>query len=664
MKLTSTFVSTSARTKSLLTAFVLCATTGGFADSLKLPAIFSDHMVLQRDQKIPVWGKADKGTEVTVKLADKTASATTGADGTWKVELEPLSAGGPYTLEVNGDGNKTFKDVLIGEVWVCSGQSNMDWVLGKFKQSEKDVKNAANENIRLLKIPRHVAYEPQDDAASDGWKVSSPESAEQFSAVGYYFGRDIQKELDVPVGLIHTAYGGTPVEAWSTTDAVSHLPFMKEEVEAAKKRGDHKQLIAEFSNIAKARQKKILADDIGRKENWHEENISDADWQNIKLPATIEDGIAAMDGVIWFRKTVELPETITDKDTGKISLGPLDDEDFTYINGKQVGALKQALTERVYDIPAGILKPGKNVISIRLYDKGGAGGFRAKKANLLKLTVAGKANIPLAGDWKYKIGSDSRQAPQLPQNPSAPNQLAVLYNGMINPIVPYGMRGVIWYQGENNANKNPEKYKDLFSAMITDWRKNWGQGDFPFLFVQLAAYAAPKGGDGWALLRDAQTETLELPNTGMAVALDVGEEKDIHPWQKQPVGERLALAAKKIAYGKDVVYEGPMVDKAGIRKGEGESVVVPFNKAKKLKINSNANTRSMHVVGFEVAGSDGVWHEAKGVIKNGDSTEVIVGTDKVKEPQKVRYGWKSWVVVNLYNEADLPAVPFTAEVKQ
>lgn len=537
-------------------AGTLCLWLAGHSAALadvKLPAIFGDHMVLQQDLPVPVWGTAGPGEAVTVTLGAQSAKATAGADGKWSVKLAALSAGAPAgTMTVAGKNTVTFNDVLIGEVWVCSGQSNMQFALYGAHNAQTEVPKANDPQMRLFKVGTVTAHTPAP-VVHGQWVLCAPETARNFSAVGYFFGKELRGKLNRPVGLIETDWGGTPAQAWTSLDG------LKQDAVLA-------HYVAEWNKV-------------------------DANYQKAVAAAPAEK--AAYDAAI---------KVWTDK-YGK---------DYDVALAKWREAVKQAEQAKVPPPP------------------------RPEPA------------VP---------------KPQQPIDPQGGSHgAATLYNGMVEPLQPYAIRGAIWYQGEANAGQ-PEEYRTLFPRMIKDWRRTWGEGDFPFLWVQLAGYA--KDDVGWPGLRDAQAQTLSLPNTGMATAVDIGLMFNIHPMDKLDVGKRLALVARHVAYGEDLVYSGPVPqavtkDPAGLRVALREV-------GSGLEIGSapwvGPGTEPLptdHLSGFELAGVDGKWQPADAKI---DGKAVVVSSKAVPSPAKVRYDWKGTPDGNLYNKEGLPAPPFRGDAE-
>lgn len=606
-------------------------------------------MVLQRNKQIPVWGWADAGEKVTVqfnKQEDKTVKAD--ATGRWMVMLDPEKAGGPYTLTVKGGNTVTFSNVLVGEVWVCSGQSNMEFAVRSAINSDKEIASANFPQIRHIKVPLTVSGIPKDDISSGDWKICSPETAGDFTAVGYFFARDLYNQLHVSIGLINTTWGGTESETWT-----SRQGFEQDE--------EFKSMIASMpvlnlDSLAKAK-KDVMMQKLnglqgglpGKNDvlQWKEASFNDADWHKMQLPTLWESKeLGDLDGVVWFRKEV----TVLPGDAGKeavLELSMIDDNDITYVNGIKVGSTNAYNAKRHYIIPAGVLKAGKNIIAVRVEDTGGGGGIYGEAADM-KLTI-GSNSESLAGDWLFKV-EDVYMVSSVSPN-SYPT---LLFNAMVNPLIPFAIQGVIWYQGEANAGR-AYQYRKAFPLMIKDWRWHWGEGDFPFYFVQLASFNAGNGnsnnGSTWAELREAQTMTLSLTNTGMAVTTDIGEEKDIHPKNKQDVGKRLAAIALNKVYGKKNMFSGPLYQ---AMQADGNKISISF-----LYTGAGLMSKGGQLQGFEIAGSDHVFHKARAVI-NGNNVDVFA--DNVLNPVAVRYAWADYAGdANLYNKEGFPAVSFRTD---
>ena len=632
------------------------------ADEAKpfLHPLFTDNMVLQRGEADAVWGWTAPGQTVTVSLNGKTASAIAGTDGKWTAKIGPFKAGGPYTLTVKGTQTVTRQNVLIGDVWLCSGQSNMQFGIGNTLHAEDEIAAANYPNIRLFMVGNQIATAPKTLPSSGTWDICTPQTVKQggwngFSAVGYFFGRGLSQDLHVPIGLIESNWGGTPAEAWTSTEALSTMADFRPTLAAMK------QMQANGGDIAALMTLWYAKHDPGSAgKTWADSDLNTTDWKPITLPVLFQDAgipeLSKTNGVVWFRREFDLPAAWTGKDLA-LHLGPIDDRDTTYVNGVKVGGLNAYDAPRDYTVPASALKPGRNVIAVRVLDTGGKGGIYGKPEQL-KLEAVGDPAPPvsLAGPWLCHLGTPliaDDPVPQLPGN--GPNDPTVLYNGMVAPLVPFGLKGAIWYQGEANTG-NGKQYQTLLPTMIGDWRSRFGT-EFPFYIVQLANFdpsykpdaPAPPARSGWAELREAQSMTAQhLPKTGLAVTIDIGDAGDIHPKDKQDVGHRLVLDAEALTYGKKIEYSGPLYQSM---KVEGNAVRLKFTHLGGGLVAKGGDK----LLGFEIAGSDGlfVWADAK---IEGDT--VVVSAASVSNPTDVRYAWADNPICNLTNKADLPASPF------
>ncbi|HNR97831.1 MAG TPA: sialate O-acetylesterase [Planctomycetota bacterium] len=630
---------------------------GGAAARPFVHPLFSDHMVIQRDAPVPVWGWTEPGREVAVTIAGVRATARAAADGKWLARLAPLAAGGPHVLEVTGPRRIVLADVLVGDVWICSGQSNMQWPVAASQAAEAEIAAADLPAIRLFTVPRRTAMEPEPLVAG-AWTPCSPRSVPNFSAVGFFFGRELYKELGVPIGLIDSSWGGTVAEAWMSAEALAPMedfarPVAEmKELAAAGKSGEDRfaQLMARWWR----------ENDPGSKEEprWENPAFDAAAWKTMRLPSKWEDaGLPNFDGLVWFRKEIELPAAWAGKEA-ILRLGPIDDRDTTWVNGARVGEGDDWTVPRTYKVPAGTLVAGRNVIAVRVLDTGGAGGLVGAPDQLaLELAGGGAPAVPLAGPWSWREAVPLARLGAAPQKPgSNPNVVTVLYNGMIAPLAPFAIKGAIWYQGESNADR-PAQYRRLLPALIRDWRARFETGDFPFLVVQLANFMAPQKEPveaGWAELREAQLLTAQAdPKVGLAVTIDIGAADDIHPRNKQDVGRRLALEALRIGGGGDIVSTGP--EYAGMELRGGEIVLRFRGVGGGLVAGGGGKLK-----GFAIAGKDGKFAWADAAIA-GDT--VVVASPAVPEPVAVRYGWANNPDCNLYNKEGLPASPFRTDTE-
>ena len=614
-----------------------------------LDPLFTDNMVLQRGMADPVWGWAAPGQAVRVSIGGKTTRAVAGPDGKWTAKVGPFAAGGPYTL-VAGLGNRiiTLKNVAVGDVWLCSGQSNMEFGIGNVANPDPVIAAANDPNLRLLTIRKVIAMSPQA-LTSGTWAACTPETIKSqgtwngFSAVAYFFGQKLRRDTKVPIGLILSSWGGTPAESWVSEGAlrknVPEFTPQMDQIDAARVRP---------INFAQSLADWYTKNDPGTPAQWQNPAANDAAWETITAPSLFQDaGLAdlkGINGVIWYRKTFDLPAGSAGKDAVLHLM--VDDNDTTWINGVQVGATEGYTVLRAYEVPASVLKPTGNVVAVRVLDTGGGGGVWGEPSGL-NLTVTGGDVLSLAGTWRIKLGVALTKTTPLPvaisDNPGFPT---TLYNGQISPLVPFGIKGAIWYQGESNSGRDAQ-YRRLLPALIGDWRTQWGEGAFPFLIVQLAGFAP--GGDAWPLLREAQWRTsLSVPNTGIATALDIGDPNDIHPKNKQDVGRRLALVAEAKTYGLKVPYAGPVL-KALTAAGHAATLTFTHTEGGLVSKSGPALT------GFEVAGTDGVFAAADAHLSG---NTVIVSSPSVSIPTAVRYAWSGDPQCSLYNGAGLPAFPF------
>ena len=632
---------------------------------VRLPAILGDNMVLQQGMKVRIWGNADADERVTVTFDKKSSHTVADQQGRWQIWLDPLKAGGPFELTVKGTNVLTIKNVLVGEVWLCSGQSNMEWPLVNTVDGAGAVAQANHPEMRLFTVTHQTSAETLSDLQGR-WVVTTPEEAAHFSAVGYFFGRELQQRLKIPIGLIDSSWGGTPAEAWTSNQALLSSAELKPILEKYESSlNPPPQTKAAYARALAAWEEKNLyidGENKGEALGYADPKAPTADWARMDLPTQFETAGLLIDGTVWFRKAVNIPESWAGKDL-VLNLPPIDDHDLTYFNGTKIGSTGREtpnsyMVPRKYVVPGSLVHAGRSVIAVRVFDRAGEGGFSRGGAMSLGPPGASEAQlISLRGTWDYKV--ELALEPKRPDWGTRPeavgvnnqNNPSVLYNAMIAPLVPFAIRGAIWYQGESNAGR-AYQYRTLFPVMIRNWRSAWGR-DFPFYFVQLANWRARKAEpdeSDWAELREAQAMTLREPHTGMAVTIDIGEEKDIHPRNKLDVGRRLAAWALSGTYGQKVIPSGPLFDRHII---EGNKVRIYFKHGVGLKTSDGGPLK-----GFAIAGEDRrfVWADAH---VEGDT--VIVSSPAVPKPLAVRYGWADNPVVNLYNRADLPASPFRTD---
>ena len=638
---------TSGYALALLILIPVCASA-----QLTLPRLISDGMVLQRDTEVKVRGWATPGESVELTFRDSVFTFTADGSGYWAAHLPEMEAGGPYTMKVESDTVKTVENIMIGEVWVASGQSNMELPMERVKPLyREEIASADYPEIRFFEVPKRYNFDfPEQEIPSGEWISVDTSSIHQLSAAAYFYARHLHNLHEVPVGIINSSMGGSPAEAWLSEDALKAFPGHHQQ--ALRFRDD--ALIEQIENDDRQRisawHDTAFENDRGYQNAspWHSDNTDISGWNAMNIPGYWADVISEpVNGVFWFRKEIEVPESMAGK-SAKLEAGRIVDADSTFVNGEFVGNTTYQYPPRWYEIPENTLREGTNNITVRVVNERGRGGFIPDKPYEITTETD---TIDLKGEWKYRIGVEME--PLEGQTFIRWKPLG-LYNAMIAPLTDYSISGVIWYQGESNTGR-PEEYAELFPSLIEDWRANWNQGDFPFLYVQLANYMAADDhptDSNWARLREAQLRTLEVPNTAMAVAIDIGEWNDIHPLNKKDVGKRLALAARKLAYHEDLVYSGPIYRSMKI---DGHEIRLKFDHTGS-GLTTPGDESLEH---FAIAGEDQqfVWAEAR---IEGD--EVVVHSDEVENPVHVRYGWAdNPASANLYNREGLPASPFRTD---
>lgn len=616
--------------------------------NVNLPKIFCDDMVLQRNKLIPIWGWADANEKIEIRFNKQIKTTKADKNGKWIIRLDSEIAGGPYELNVKGKNIVNIKNVLVGEVWICSGQSNMEFKVNEADNAKKEIIDANYPYIRSFTVSRDLSSLPLDDIKVGKWEVCSSLTVGSFSAVGFFFAKNIYTALKIPIGLIHTSWGGTVSETWTSREAFESSDEFKEMILGMP--NVDLDSISKFTiksttkRVENLQGSSINSKSVGK---YKELTFDDSNWPQLKVPGVWENqSLGKFDGVVWFRKTIILSAKEAEK-SARIELCKIDDEDITYINGKEIGTNAVWNLKRSYVIPEGILKEGLNVISIRVFDSGGDGGIYGESEDFN--LVIGNEIISLKGNWKFQVESIKSEI--------SPNSYpSLLYNAMLKPLIPYAIEGVLWYQGESNSSR-AQQYKKAFPLMINDWRKKWNQGNFPFYFVQISSYNANNGnsnsGSMWAELREAQSQTLKLPNTGMCITTDIGNPIDIHPTNKQDVGKRLAAIALKNVYNQSVICMGPTYKSIEIQGGE---IVVSFD-----NLGSGLTTPDKfgYVNGFEIAGEDKIFYYAKAQIIN---NKVVVYSEKVQNPVSVHFGWADDASGNnLYNKEGFPAEPFRTD---
>jgi len=618
---------------------------------VELPLVFGDGAVLQRDQPMHVWGWSGPRAHVQVQFDQSKADVIADAEGRWHAVLPAHAAGGPFELSVySGQDEAVSHDLLVGDVYLASGQSNMEFELYKARNATAEIAHATDGAIRQIKIPDSWGTQPSDHLPGSHWVAAAPDTAAQFSAVAYFFAREIRADQQVPIGIINSSWGGSRIEPWMDAATAGVQPA---EVKARVERND----ATEAKAITATRQHLQRWPDVigatgadASQARYAATNLDEHDWEPIPVPAYWESvGYYDMDGVAWYRTTFEL--SATEAATGvTLGLGMIDDSDHTWVDGQLIGATDNAWNvPRAYRVAPGMLRAGRHALAIRVDDLGAGGGIHGDAA-LLYIQPAHGARHAFPGPWLFRPEAVSLVPTQ------DKNQIAtLLYNRMIHPLLPLAIRGVIWYQGEANAtDEDAFKYRDQFTALIRQWRRDFGQPALPFLWVQLANFkqgADTATSSPWAMLRESQSGALALPHTAQAVTIDVGNPDNIHPTDKQTVGHRLALAARLIVYGESLLYSGPAYRSMMI---EGAAIRLRFTSA-----GSALQTRGDALAGFTVAGADRHFHAARARI-NGD--DVVVQADGVSAPVAVRYGWsENPADANLINAAGLPASPFRTD---
>ncbi len=664
-------------------AFMLAGCTEP-SGSLELPTIFSDNMVLQQNENVNIWGKS--AAKSTVKIETSWGQVVeTQADnsGEWKTTIPTVGAGGPYNINIkSGNQEISIDNVMLGEVWLASGQSNMEMSLDGWpptdlvENSERHIAESENSNIRMFTVVKATSITPKDDATGE-WQMASPETTGGFSATAYFFAKKIYEELNIPVGIIHTSWGGTPIEAWISGEKLETDQDYSEIAEKLKEQRKQQAVYDKWLDSLDS--KEVYTNHLNPHpfkgldvfdSYFTNQNLDFSNWESIDLPNMIENSaIGEFDGVVWFKKEVVIPSSWDGKDL-VLSLGEIDDMDVVYLNGEIVGATEEEgfwQTKRFYNIPADKFVSGKAIFTIKLIDTQGGGGFSGQSKELaLYLEEDNSEKLSLAGEWKYQVAAelagrtlylfnpennDYNNRPELEISLSS-HTPTVLYNAMIAPVVPYNLKGFIWYQGETNVGR-ANQYMRLKKLLIDDWREKFNNDDASFYYVQLAPWHYNDiNGSSSANLRDAQRRSIsENKNSGMAVTLDIGNNDNIHPGKKQEVGERLALWALKDKYEKDIVYSGPLYKEKNISKNKITITFVCSNNG--LVINKDVPNQ------FEIAGVDNVYYPANVEVIGEDL--IRVHSTKVDEPKNVRYAYKNGAVASLFNGEGLPAPSFTTE---
>lgn len=619
-------------------------------EGLELPPIFSDHMVLQHSASAPLWGRAVPGARVQVSVSWGAGDVETLADvasGAFQVELATPPAGGPHTITVRSSGQQVvLDDVLLGEVWLASGQSNMEWKLAQSDSLDAERSGGVPSRIRFFDVPNVASAVPLEHAGGT-WRSATPESIAACSGVGWHFARRLEQVLDVPVGLVMAEWGGSRAEAWMSRATAGSFEALEPGLTVVEQSAAGGGL-----DLAQQRARFWARVDALDPEAAAQAACDDSAWEALAVPDAWGGELASFDGVVWCRRTVEIPAAWAGREL-ELSLGPIDDMDHVWFAGQPIGGLDDGSswqTPRHYAIPAELVEPGARSIAVRILDTGGQGGVLAAAESLWIAPPEApvEQRITLVGDWRHARGAAMQELGPWPQASLDKDLPTVIHQGMIQPLARFALAGVIWYQGESNR-YDGRLYRELFSALILDWRRVFDAPELPFYFVQIApfAYGGDQGQTG--LVRDAQRRALALPMTGMAVTLDCGNPADIHPRDKRTVGERLARLALAGTYGRQLIASGPLYRACTI---EGSAARVVFE--------SSAGVQAVgrELAGFEIAGADGVFVAAQASF---DGDDVLVSSPSVPRPVHVRYAWDAVPAWSLVNSAGLPASPFTSE---
>jgi len=628
-----------------------------------LSSLFGDHAILQRGIPVPIWGWAPPLSRIQITCGPSVATGISNVDGEFCVRLPAMVAGGPFdlTAEVLETGEQCKSvGILVGEVWLASGQSNMEWTFRMLGEAwEKEVVETPNPEIRMLTVPRNAILGGRGSIQAE-WKTLTPPEVLDFSAVATYFARKLHRELGVPVGILNASWGGTQVEAWISRRYLVKNEFFKHRmarIEADLSNPDYWQGMSQFMT------KTLPADpgNQGERDGWASPHCEESLWKEVLLPNPWLAFGHNHSGVFWFRKTLRIPSQWIGKPL-QLELGAIDKQDITYVNGVQVGATGKGFDEEHWNTPRTYIVPAEAVhseiltIAVRAYSFIYQGGLIGP-AESMRISPTDEVGefLPLNGTWVYRMEHDLGVVtpPTPPYGPGNANTPAILFDSMLKPLLGFAMRGSIWYQGESNADRANE-YASLLRDMIENWRTDWGLGDFPFLIVQLANFRTPSSYESastWARLREAQLHALQENNTGMAVAIDLGEAADIHPKNKKDVGERLALGALAKTYAREIPYSGPIYHNMVL---EANGIRLYFNHASGGLLAKNGNLKT-----FVIAGKDRVFFPAEALV---DGYSVFVSSPQVPHPEAVRYAWADNPEgCNLFNGAGLPASPFRTD---
>lgn len=625
-----------------------------------LPAIYSDNMIIQQKSTLLLHGTAQKESIVTISPSWSRKSFTTHADGNghWEIQVTTPKAGGPYRITFD-DGDITMLDnVVVGEVWFCSGQSNMEMPVagwGKVLNYEQEIKEANYPDIRFFQVKKTTSLLPLDEVVPnmDGWQECSPQTVPEFSSLAYFYARQLHKNLKVPIGVIDCTWGGTPAEAWTSPSALQDVVGYESLIQQLQAIGYDAEKVMELHNRLSIEWKQKASNiDLGYREEWHLLDCENIDWDTMTLPNYWEhQGLKDFDGVVWFRRQIDIPETCQGYEL-KLNCGTIDDEDAVYWNGELIATGSGYNVHRSYTVPAEKVRIGKNILTIRVFDTGGEGGIAGNPTDM-NLCCGDKFMVPLAGKWQYRIGCSFASLPQPPIWPGSSSYPGVLFNAMVHPWLQFPIKGVIWYQGCANVGRH-EQYECLFQRLIHDWRQQFNQPEMPFYFVQLANFQerVPLQPDSqWAALREAQAKALSIDGTGMVCNIDLGEAYDIHPKNKQAVAHRLASLSLANTYSKKLPATAPVYRSYSVK---GNKVYIDFDTPRHGE-GLSANTE---VKGFIIAGTDRRFHPATAYVENG---RVVVSSPAVSHPIAVRYAWADNPECNLSTPSGLMVAPFRTD---
>jgi len=607
-------------------------------------------MILQREIPVKIWGWATVGEKVTIEFNNLIYNTVTGDDGKWQIILPKQKAGGPFTMEITSSNHISLKDILFGDVWLCSGQSNMEYPMNRLTDKYADViAKCDNNNIRQFKVPQVYDFNaPKVDYPSGSWISVTSKTILDYSAVAYFFARDLYEKYHIPIGIINASVGGSPAESWMSVEALKEFPNYLAEAQKFKDQSYIDQIQRSERKASNDWYAKLNQTDIGLASNpkWKDPAFNASSWPTMPVPSYWADhGLGEVNGAVWFRKEIEVPDSMVGKPI-RLLMGRIVDADSVFINGNLVGTTAYQYPQRNYSVASGVLVAGKNTIAIRVINNSGRGGFVLDKPYQL---FTDKDTIQLSGNWQYQLGCT--------MNPS-PGQTFInwkptgLYNGMLAPANNYAIRGAVWYQGESNAERYQE-YQKLLTALITDWRFKRNHGSFPFIIAQLPNFMEAKdhpSESSWASFRNVQLKTFAVENTAMSVNIDLGEWNDVHPQNKEEVGNRLSLAAQKIAYGeKKLVSSGPIYKSMKIK---GNKIELSFSDTGSgLIVKGGVELKQ-----FAIAGADNKYIWAKAKIQG---NKVVVWNESISNPVSVRYAWADNPEgANLYNAEGLPASPF------